>query len=78
VPTITAEKVIKSAKQKHRRAFGLLKQSNMKELHYLAELVSQDKLRVEISRVFQLSEAVAAHELLETGHVCGKLVFKVR
>ena len=50
----------------------------MEELQYLAELVSQDKLRIEISRVFQLSEAVAAHELLETGHVRGKLVFKVR
>ena len=43
----------------------------------MVELVSQDQLRIEISRVFQLSEAVAAHELLEAGHVRGKLVFKV-
>ncbi len=78
VPTITAEKIIETAKQKHRRAFGLLKQSNMQELHYLAELVNQNKLKIEISRVFQLSEAVSAHQVLETGHVRGKLVFKVK
>ncbi|ABS78015.1 quinone oxidoreductase [Coxiella burnetii] len=78
VPTITAGRVIEVAKQKHRRAFGLLKQFNIEELHYLGKLVSEDKLRIEISRIFQLSEAVTAHELLETGHVRGKLVFKVR
>tara|TARA_R110000868_G_scaffold8205_3_gene42432 strand:+ start:21804 stop:22751 length:948 start_codon:yes stop_codon:yes gene_type:complete len=77
VPTVTADAVIAAAKQQHRQAFGLLKQPNMAELAYLAKLASQEQLKVEISQVFSLNEAVRAHEILETGHVRGKLVFEV-
>lgn len=78
IPTVTAGRVIEAAKQKRHRAFGLLKQFNIEGLPYLGKLFSEDKLRIEISRVFQLSEPVTAHELLETRYVRGKLVFKVR
>ncbi|WP_189113245.1 NADP-dependent oxidoreductase [Pilimelia terevasa] len=43
----------------------------------LADLVGlcvAGRLRVEVARTFPLAEAVAAHALLETGHVRGKVV----
>ena len=55
----------------------MLVQLNMKELAYLSELTSQNRLSVEILQALQLFEAVSAHEVLETGGSSGKLVFKV-
>ncbi|PIQ42407.1 MAG: quinone oxidoreductase [Gammaproteobacteria bacterium CG11_big_fil_rev_8_21_14_0_20_46_22] len=77
VPTITAEKVIAAAKDKNRKALGLLKKDNMEDLRYLADLANEKKLKVEISHQFRLNEAIAAHQLLESGHVRGKLVFNM-
>ena len=78
VPTITAEEVIAAAKQKNRRAMGFLKKSNKSDLADLAQSVAEGRLKIEIDRVFQLSEAAAAHEYLESGHVRGKLVFSIK
>ncbi len=77
VPTITAEQVIAAAKQKHLNVIGMIEKPNMKELTYLADLASNGKLKVEISHLFKLSEAKSAHEILESGHTRGKLVFKI-
>ncbi|WP_456375649.1 zinc-dependent alcohol dehydrogenase family protein [Thiolapillus sp.] len=38
------------------------------------EWMSEGKLRVEVSRMFQLEEAAMAHRLIEEGHTLGKLV----
>jgi NADPH:quinone reductase-like Zn-dependent oxidoreductase len=43
-------------------------------LERIAELVRTGKLRVTVRRTFRLTEAVRAHELIDTGHVSGKLV----
>ncbi len=40
-------------------------------------MIEEGKLQPTIAQVFPLSEATAAHELLETGHVRGKVVLKV-
>lgn len=44
------------------------------QLSWLAGLADNDRLRVEIQRTFPLEQAVGSHELLEEGHVRGKLV----
>ena len=44
------------------------------QLDGLTRLVDENRLRPHVQRVFPLEEAAAAHELLEDGHVRGKLV----
>ncbi|MBA8825563.1 NADPH:quinone reductase-like Zn-dependent oxidoreductase [Saccharopolyspora lacisalsi] len=44
------------------------------QLGWLAELVDEGRLRVEIQRTLPLEQAEQSHELLERGHVRGKLV----
>ncbi len=41
-----------------------------------AELIDAGKLKIHVSKVFSLSEAVAAHRLLEAGSVTGKIVLQ--
>lgn len=48
------------------------------QLAWLAELAAQGALRVEIARTFPLEGAAVAHELLEGGHVRGKVVLKTQ
>jgi NADPH:quinone reductase-like Zn-dependent oxidoreductase len=43
----------------------------------LCKLIEQGKLKSTIHKVFPLSEAAAAHETGEEGHVRGKLVLQV-
>jgi NADPH:quinone reductase-like Zn-dependent oxidoreductase len=43
----------------------------------VSKLIQEGKLQPTIAKVFPLSEAAAAHELLETGHVRGKVVLSV-
>jgi NADPH:quinone reductase-like Zn-dependent oxidoreductase len=48
------------------------------DLEQLAELLESGKLRVDVMRIFPLEDIVAAHQLLEGGHVRGKLVIDLR
>ena len=41
-----------------------------------ADLIDEGKLKIHVSKVFPLSEAVEAHRLLETGSVTGKIVLQ--
>lgn len=50
---------------------------NAEQTQWLVDLVAAGKLRVEVQRTFPLEEAVAAHRLLEGGHVRGKVVLTV-
>ena len=47
------------------------------QLNWLGELVDAGRLRVDLQQTFPLEQAVKAHELLEEGHVRGKLVLTV-
>jgi NADPH:quinone reductase-like Zn-dependent oxidoreductase len=47
------------------------------ELDELARLFDERRLRVEIAETFPLARAADAHELLEGGHVRGKLVLEI-
>jgi NADPH2:quinone reductase len=50
---------------------------NGEELEELAELVEDGQLAVHLHEVVPLEEAARAHELLEQGHVRGKVVLRV-
>jgi NADPH:quinone reductase-like Zn-dependent oxidoreductase len=41
------------------------------------DLIKARKLKPTIAKVFPLADAPAAHEMLETGHVRGKVVLDV-
>jgi NADPH:quinone reductase-like Zn-dependent oxidoreductase len=43
----------------------------------VSKLIQEGTLKPTVAQVFSLSEAAAAHELLESGHVRGKLVLHV-
>jgi NADPH:quinone reductase-like Zn-dependent oxidoreductase len=47
------------------------------QLGWLADLVDDGELHVEVQKAFPLEQAVAAHRLLEGGHVRGKVVLTV-
>ena len=47
------------------------------ELTWLAHLVGEGKLRIELAEAFPLERAADAHERIEGGHVRGKLVLSV-
>lgn len=76
VPTITADKVIAAAEQRGIKATGMLKENNQDHLALLAEAVAQGRLKVEISRVFELADGAEAHRQIETGHTRGKVLLR--
>ncbi len=48
------------------------------QLAEIAQLVADGKVRVELGKVLPLSQAADAHELMEHGHVRGKVVLRVK
>ncbi|HXH98126.1 MAG TPA: zinc-binding dehydrogenase, partial [Gaiellaceae bacterium] len=47
------------------------------QLAEIGRMLDEGRLRVHVQQSFPLEDAVAAHELLEAGHVRGKLVLTV-
>jgi NADPH2:quinone reductase len=58
--------------------YGVRQESHGEILRAAAGLVEQGKLRPHVSQVLGLDEVAAGHRLLESGHVTGKLVVRVR
>jgi NADPH:quinone reductase-like Zn-dependent oxidoreductase len=44
----------------------------------VSKLIEEGKLKPTLAKTFPLAEAAAAHTLLETGHVRGKVVLDVQ
>jgi NADPH2:quinone reductase len=61
-------------RQPGRRAIYVFVKPNGAELWHLATLMREGKLKPRIAAEFPLAEAAKAHELIEGGHVAGKLV----
>lgn len=57
-------------------SFTLVK-PNGKQLEQLFALWEAGQLKLEVAQVLPLSQAVAAHEQVETGHTRGKVVLAV-
>jgi len=47
---------------------------NASQLEQLAQMVDTEKLKVFVTATFPLAEAARAHEQIESGHTCGKIV----
>lgn len=76
VPTNTAEQVIATAKALDLQATGMLKHNDNQQLANLMAMVVEQRLRVEISHVYPLSDGETAHRQIETGHTRGKILLK--
>jgi NADPH:quinone reductase-like Zn-dependent oxidoreductase len=63
-----------AAEDKDIRIEAFMVQPNAMRLTRMAEAVRSGKLAIPIARTFRLSEAAAAQQLAEAGHIHGKVV----
>jgi len=59
------------------RSRGMVVETKTDQLSEIGNRAANGKLRIEISKVFQLADAANAHEFLEHEHFRGKIVFAV-
>ncbi len=78
IPTVTADDIISAAEEMGLRAHGMTVRPDAFHLDEIAELIEDGDVRVHIDRAFPLAQAADAHQLLEGGHVRGKLVLDCR
>ncbi|MDX1633178.1 MAG: NADP-dependent oxidoreductase [Marinobacter sp.] len=78
IPTVTADDIITEAERRGLRAHGMTVRPDVFHLDEIAELIEDGDVHVHLDRTFPLEEAVAAHKLLEQGHVRGKLILDCR
>lgn len=78
IPTVTADDIISAAEEMGVRAHGMTVRPDVFHLDEIAELIEDGDVRVHLDRVFPLDQVADAHELLEGGHVRGKLVLDCR
>jgi NADPH:quinone reductase-like Zn-dependent oxidoreductase len=50
---------------------------NAAQLDHFRDLIHQGRFKSNVSRVFPFSEAVSAHQQMETGHTRGKIVLRI-
>ncbi|MBW8192796.1 NADP-dependent oxidoreductase [Neiella marina] len=74
VPTVTADDVIAAAKSRTIDATGMLVHPCGDSLQHLLQLVSDNKLTIEVDSCYPAQSVAEAHLHLEQGQVCGKLV----
>lgn len=65
------------ARKHHARVVRMVVEVDRRQLAQIAALVAAGKVRATLGRVFPLAKARAAHELVEDGHVRGKVVLDV-
>src|SRR5690554_2663184 len=78
IPTVTADEVVSAAEAMGVRAHGMKTRPDVFHLEEIAELIEDGDVRVHVDRVSPLEQARDAHDLLEAGHVRGKLVLDCR
>jgi NADPH:quinone reductase-like Zn-dependent oxidoreductase len=75
--TIAGAAPEEDAKARGIRAEGLVSSPSADQLSQIAQLISDGDLRVEIAEMIPLDDVRRAHELIESGHVRGKLVLSL-
>lgn len=78
IPTVTADEVVSAAEALGLKAHGMTVRPDVFHLDEIAELIEGGEVKVHIEKTFTLDEVAQAHELLEGGHVRGKLVLDCR
>ncbi|MBQ0833333.1 NADP-dependent oxidoreductase [Marinobacter sp.] len=74
IPTVSADEVVSAAEAQGLRAHGMTVRPDVFHLDEIAELIEGGEVKVHIEKAFALDDVTQAHELLEGGHVRGKLV----
>ncbi|MCP5169151.1 MAG: NADP-dependent oxidoreductase [Hahellaceae bacterium] len=74
VPTVTADEIIRAAKEAGIRAQGLTVRPDRLQLDEILEWVDTHDVKVDVTGQYALTDAAVAHQHLEEGHVRGKLV----
>jgi NADPH:quinone reductase-like Zn-dependent oxidoreductase len=69
--------VAEESLQRGLRATQVLTETNVQQLHELAGLIDANVVRPVISRILPLAQARRGHDLIEAGHVRGKVVLDV-
>ena len=77
LPTAGAAPIIAAAREAGRRSTGHVMVPDAGALAIISRLITSGDVTVTADHVLPLEEAVAAHRLIETGHVRGKVVLKV-
>ncbi|MDL5052980.1 NADP-dependent oxidoreductase [Oscillatoria laete-virens NRMC-F 0139] len=77
LPTLTAAQVAAAAEGTGKHVKGMTMRPDAAALAQIAQLAAGGKLRVEIQQSYSLADAPAAHHLLETGSVRGKLLLSM-
>ncbi len=78
IPTVTADEIVTEAETMGLRAHGMTVRPDSFHLDEIAELIEDGDVKVHIEEAFPLDQVAAAHDLLEGGHVRGKLVLDCR
>lgn len=78
IPTVTADEIITEAESQGLRAHGMTVRPDAFHLDEIAELIEDGDVRVHIDETFALAQVTEAHQMLEGGHVRGKLVLDCR
>ena len=65
------------ARKHHARGVRMVVQVKSRQLDQIARLIVAKRVRVTLGKVFPLAKTRQAHELLENGHVRGKIVLSV-
>jgi NADPH:quinone reductase-like Zn-dependent oxidoreductase len=76
-PTGSWPTMVQDAAAAGMRATGYRVSPDGSTLAVISRLLQSRDVRVHVDRVFDLEDAAAAHEAIETGHTRGKLVLKV-
>ncbi len=77
VPTISADKIINTAKKNNKKALGMLYKSQISQLDEMLGLLHDKKLDITIDSCFSLTDIKKAHLLSQKGHISGKIVLKI-
>lgn len=77
VPTVTAERVCAAGNAKGLDVKGIKVQISKADLTELAGLIDSGRLRVFVSAIYPLDQAVQAHRDIESGSTRGKIVLAV-
>ncbi len=78
IPTVTADEIITRAESMGLRAHGMTVRPDVFHLEEIAELIEDGDVRIHIDQTFSLDQVQQAHQILEGGHVRGKLVLDCR
>ena len=77
IVSLLDEAAVKKLKMQGIKASYLFVSPNAEQLSKIAKMIENGSLRTSIFASFPLAEAARAHELMEQGHVVGKIVLKI-